>query len=207
MYIVGLTGGIATGKSTVSAMLAELGAYIIDTDKIAHAIVLPGQPAFHAVRAHFGGGIVRSDGTLNREVLGEIIFKNPEERTCLERITHPFIEKQVNEDIKKGEKLGYKLVVVDVPLLFEVGWQNKVDEVWVVYIDQEVQISRLIARNQLTYEQAQIRINAQLHVKEKVKQADVVINNTLDIENTKKQVVSAWQDVCNRAQNLTVEKV
>ena len=207
MYIVGLTGGIATGKSTVSAMLAELGAYIIDTDKIAHAVVLPGQPAFHAVVAHFGGGIVRSDGTLNREVLGEIIFKSPEERTCLERITHPFIEKRVNEDIQKGEELGYKLVVVDVPLLFEVGWQNKVDEVWVVYVDQKVQISRLIARNQLTYEQAQIRINAQLHVEEKAKQADVVIDNTLDKENTKKQVISAWQDVCNRAQNLTVEKV
>jgi dephospho-CoA kinase len=195
MYIVGLTGGIASGKSTVSSMLAGLGAYIIDTDKIAHAVVMPKQPALLTIAAHFGTKIMLPDGNLNRKILGDIIFENPEERSCLERIIHPYIEKQVEQSIGQAEKLGYKTVVIDVPLLFEAGWQHRVDEIWVVYVDLKVQVSRLITRNQLTYMQAMERINSQLSIEEKAKQSHVVIDNTLDIENTKKQVMLAWQNV------------
>lgn len=198
MYIVGLTGGIASGKSTVSTMLAELGAYIIDTDKIAHAVVMPKQPALLAIIDHFGSRVMLPDGNLNRELLGDIIFKNPEERSCLEKIIHPYIEKQVNESIRQAEKLGHTVVVIDVPLLFEAGWQHRVDEIWVVYVDLKIQVSRLIARNQLTYEQAMERINSQLNIEEKAKRSHVVIDNTLNRENTRAQVNAAWQNVCKK---------
>jgi dephospho-CoA kinase len=198
MYIVGLTGGIASGKSTVSTMLAELGAYIIDTDKIAHAVVMPKQPALLAIIAHFGSKIMLPDGSLNREFLGDIIFKNPEERSCLEKIIHPYIEKQVDESIGQAEKLGHTVVVIDVPLLFEAGWQHRVDEIWVVYVDLKIQVSRLISRNQLTYEQAMERINSQLNIEEKAKRSHVVIDNALNRENTREQVNAAWQNVCNK---------
>lgn len=198
MYIVGLTGGIASGKSTVSSMLTELGAYIIDTDKIAHTVVSPKQPALLAIAAHFGPKIMLPDGNLNRKMLGDIIFANPEERSCLEKIIHPYIEKQVEKNIGRAEKLGYKIVVIDVPLLFEAGWQHKVDEIWVVYVDLNIQVSRLVARNQLTYVQAIERINAQLDLEEKAKRSQVVIDNNSDIEITKQQVLSAWQIVCKK---------
>jgi dephospho-CoA kinase len=202
MYIVGLTGGIASGKSTVSTMLRELGAYIIDTDKIAHAVVRPKQPALLAIIAHFGTEIMLPDGNLNREILGDIIFKNPKERSCLEKIIHPYIEKQVDESIWQAEKLGHTIVVIDVPLLFEAGWQHRVNEIWVVYVDLNVQISRLISRNQLTYEQAMERINSQMNIEEKAKQSHVVIDNALDRENTRKQVAVAWQNVCKKIKKL-----
>lgn len=198
MYIIGLTGGIASGKSTVSTMLEELGAYIIDTDKIAHAVVMPKQPALLDIIDHFGLRVILPDGSLNRELLGDIIFKNPEERSCLEKIVHPYIEKQVNESIGQAEKLGHTVVVIDVPLLFEAGWQHRVDEIWVVYVDIKIQVSRLIARNQLTYEQAMERINSQLNIEEKAKRSHVVIDNALNRENTREQVNAAWQNVCRK---------
>ncbi|MDF2636382.1 MAG: Dephospho-CoA kinase [Pelosinus sp.] len=196
MYIIGLTGGIASGKSTVSAMLTELGAYIIDTDKIAHAVVMPGQPALLAIAAHFGNEIMLPDGNVNRKNLGDIIFQNQEERSCLEKIIHPYIEMQVDNSIEKAEQLGYQIVVIDVPLLFEAGWQHRVDEIWVVYVEPEVQISRLISRNQFTTREAMDRINSQLNLTEKAERSHVVIDNTLDLANTKQQVKSAWHNVC-----------
>ena len=207
MYIVGLTGGIASGKSTVDAMLKDLGAYIIDTDRIAREIVMPNQPVWVEIVAHFGNGIVLPDGNINREVLGEIIFKNAAERLFLEKITHPYIEEQVRESIQKAEEMGYKLVVVDIPLLFEVGWQQKVDEIWVVYVGVDVQLSRLRIRNQLTYQQARDRIDAQMNIEEKITQADVVIDNTFAIENTRKQVVIAWDKLCQKVRCLSKSEV
>ena len=207
MYIVGLTGGIASGKSTVDAMLKDLGAYIIDTDRIARDIVMPNQPVWVEIVAHFGNGIVLPDGNINREVLGEIIFKNAAERLFLEKITHPYIEEQVRESIQKAEEMGYKLVVVDIPLLFEVGWQQKVDEIWVVYVGVDVQLSRLRIRNQLTHQQARDRIDAQMNIEEKITRADVVIDNTFTIENTRKQVVIAWDKLCQKVRCLSKSEV
>jgi len=192
MYIIGLTGGIASGKSTVSAMLAELGAYIIDADEIARMIVMPNQPAWHEIVAHFGSEILLPDGNINREALGEKIFKDKLERLCLEEITHHYIEDQVKKSLGSAELLGKSIVVLDVPLLFEIGWDKMVDGIWVVYVDEKVQMSRLMARNQLTYEQARARINAQMNLAEKVKRADLVIDNNLDIEYARMQVAVAW---------------
>ena len=192
MHIIGLTGGIASGKSTVSGMLAQLGAYIINIDEIAHAVVMPNQPAWFDIVAHFGNGILLPDSMINREVLGEKIFKDKAERQCLERITHPRIEEQVHKLIAHAEEIGEGVVVLDVPLLFEAGWQRMVDSIWVVYVEKEVQLSRLIARNQLTHRQAMDRIDTQMSLADKVKQADIVIDNNLDIEHTRKQVVAAF---------------
>lgn len=192
MYIIGLTGGIASGKSTVSTMLAKLGAYIIDADEIARTVVMPEKPAWHEIVAHFGSEILLSDGMINRQALGEKIFKDKVERHCLEKITHPYIEDQVKKNIAEAQSLGKSVVVLDVPLLFEIGWHKMVDQVWVVYVDAEVQVSRLIARNQFTHQQAMDRIGAQMSLVEKAKQADVIIDNNLDIEHAKRQVAIAW---------------
>lgn len=193
MHIIGLTGGIASGKSTVSGMLAQLGAYIINIDEIARVIVMPNQPAWFDIVAHFGEGILLPDSTINREILGEKIFKDKAARQCLEKITHPYIEEQVRKRIADAASIGERVVVLDVPLLFEVGWQKIVDAIWVVYVDKEVQLSRLIARNQLTLCQAMDRISAQMSLADKVNQADVVIDNNVDIEHTRKQVIRTWE--------------
>ncbi len=192
MYIIGLTGGIASGKSTVSTILAELGIYIIDADEIARSIVMPREPAWHEIVAHFGSAILLTNDQINREILGEKIFKNKEERQWLESVTHPYIQKEINIKIEQAKLLGEKCIVLDIPLLFEIGWESMVNEIWVVYVREEVQISRLMARNQFTHQQAMDRIDAQMSLIEKVKKANVVIDNNLDIEHAKKQVSVAW---------------
>lgn len=195
MYRIGLTGGIASGKSTVSAMLAELGATIIDTDEIARGIVRPQQPAWHDIVSHFGTGILLLDGSINRSVLGEKIFKDKKERQCLEKITHPYIEKEVYALSKQAEIQGKSVIVFDVPLLFESGWQKKVDSIWVVYVEEKIQRERLMVRNQLNQEQATDRMNAQMSLAEKVKLADIIIDNNSDIEYTRRQVMMAWEEL------------
>jgi len=198
MYVVGLTGGIASGKTTVSQMLIALGAYLIDADEIARAIVQPNQPAWYEIKAHFGNEIVLPDGTINRMALGEKIFNDKEERRCLDNITHPYIKDEINKGIARGQLLGYTTIVLDVPLLFEIGWQDMVNAIWVVSVQQDVQIARLMARNDLSYVQAMARINSQMSLAEKIKQADVIIDNNVEIENVEKQVGIAWEKVCHR---------
>ena len=195
MYIVGLTGGIASGKSTVSTVLAELGARIIDTDEIARQIVQSGQPAWHEIVTYFGNEVLLSDGTINRKILGEKIFKDKVARQHLEEMTHPYIEKEVQNRLAQAERDGERIVILDVPLLFEIGWQAKVDSIWVVYVEEKVQLARLMARNDFTTKQAMDRINAQMDLREKVKQADLIIDNNSDVEHTKAQVKVAWEDL------------
>ena len=198
MYIIGLTGGIASGKSTVSTMLEELGAYVIDVDDIAKTVVRPNQPAWHGIVAHFGEDILLADGTINRVLLGERIFTDKGQRQCLENITHPFITAKVQENISQAKEIGVKLVVLDVPLLFEAEWQGKVNEIWVVYVRAEVQVSRLIARNHLTSEQAKARIASQMNLEEKASRADVLIDNNSALEQTREQVEMAWAKIRQR---------
>lgn len=193
MYIIGLTGGIASGKSTVSAMLAEFGARIIDTDEIARYIVRRDQPAWQEIVAYFGNEVLLPDGNIDRKILGEKIFQDQVARKGLEQITHPYIEKEVQNRLEQAESDGQGIVVLDVPLLFEIGWQQKVDSIWVVYVEEKVQVARLMARNQFTYQQAMDRIHAQMSLPEKAKQADFVIENNLDINHAREQVKVAWE--------------
>lgn len=195
MYRIGLTGGIASGKSTVSAMLAELGAKIIDTDEIARQVVQPGELAWQGIVNHFGQEILLPNGQIDRKSLGDRIFQDKTARQQLEKIIHPYIEMEVEKSVEQAAASGQQFVVLDVPLLFEIGWQTKVNSIWVVYVEPQIQLARLMARNQLTAEQALDRINSQMKLGEKVKKANVIIDNNLDINHARKQVILAWRSL------------
>lgn len=197
MYIIGLTGGIASGKSTVSAMLAELGAYIIDADKIAHEVIMPGKQAWQDIVDRFGQEILL-DGEINREKLGQLVFNDNALRSWLEEVTHPRIEAEAKRQLKMAEEEEYDIAVLDVPLLFEVGWDKLVDEVWVVYVAPKVQLSRLMARNNLKEDEALTRIRAQMSLEEKAKFSDVVIDNNQDTAATSKKVLAAWCNIIKK---------
>lgn len=193
MYIIGLTGGIASGKSTVSGMLRSLGAKVIDADQIAREVVQPGCAALKEIAAVFGSSVLSDNGGLNREVLGKIVFNNSEARQKLNNITHNRICEQVWKAIVQLEREGYNMVVLDVPLLFETGWDAQVNEVWVVAVPIDVQIDRLMKRNRFTRAEALARIASQMDLKSKVERADVIIDNGASKDVTRRQVVEAWQ--------------
>jgi dephospho-CoA kinase len=193
MYQIGLTGGIASGKSTVSRLLSELGALIVDADAIAHTVVTPGQPAWRQIIDYFGDQILFPDGNINRRKLGDIVFNDPEKRKHLEAITHPAIWSQVATEVKLAEAAGYQVIVLDVPLLLETDWNRMVNEVWVVYVDRQTQINRLMVRDSLTQQQAEMRIASQLSLEEKKQRADVVIDNSGSPDSTRRQVENLWE--------------
>lgn len=191
---IGLTGGIASGKSTVSKMLVELGAHLVDADQIAREVVAPGHPVLSKVVSHFGQDILLTDGSLNRKKLGKIIFHDPSKKKALESILHPPIRAVMLERMRILEQQHPdQLVAVDVPLLYESGLSHYFDEVWVVYVPKSVQLERLMKRNQLTEAEAEARINAQWPIEKKKELADVVIDNSGSIEQTKAQVEALWK--------------
>lgn len=191
---IGLTGGIACGKSTVSAMLVSRGALLVDADKIARDVVEPGSPVLEQVAAHFGEAVLLEDGSLHRKKLGEIIFGNAEARRQLESILHPSIRARMREQMEAYEQMyPDKLVVVDVPLLFESKLTFMFQEVLVVYAPRHVQLGRLINRDGLTESAANKRIDAQMSIEEKRKLADVVIDNSGDWEETNAEVEQFWR--------------
>lgn len=185
----GLTGGIATGKSTVAQMLKELGCYIIDTDQIARDVVMPNKPAYNEIVAHFGKEVLNDDGTLNREKLRWIIIDDPQKRSLLNAITHPRIGQEVLHLVHqyRSREDGYP-IIVDVPLLFEAGWHSFFKAVILVYVPVEVQIQRLMIRDNLTKEEAERTIKFQMSIEEKKARAHYVIDNSGTLEETKKQV-------------------
>ncbi|WP_371381625.1 dephospho-CoA kinase [Sporomusa aerivorans] len=195
MIVIGLTGGIASGKSTVSTMLRELGAYIVDADKLSREVTLPGRPAWQEIIDNFGAEILEPNGQINRKCLGQIIFTDSQARALLGCITHPRIEAEAMAAIDHARQNGYERAVLDAPLLIEVGWHVKVDAVWVVFVDKKTQLARLIDRDKLSCEEAISRINAQLSLEEKLKYADIVINNSETKEKTQEQVARAWQQM------------
>ncbi|MDP4097863.1 dephospho-CoA kinase [Paenibacillus sp. P96] len=187
--IIGLTGGIATGKSTVSALLAAKGALIVDADAIAREVMLPGHPVLEAVVHHFGQGVLHGDGTLHRKKLGEIVFANPAEREALNEITHPAIRQEMIRRMNAYEaEFPDKLIIVDIPLLYESRLDNLFHKVMVVYVQPEVQLERLMKRDGLTAEQARQRLNAQLPIEEKKRLADIVVDNSRDVAFTERQL-------------------
>ena len=198
LYLIGLTGGIASGKSTVSNYLKELGAKIIDGDIIARAVVVPEKPAWKAIVETFGNEILLADLSLNRLKLGEIVFNNKKAKELLENIISPYIAAEINKQLNSFKKVKNIIVVLDLPLLYENNWDKITDENWVVFVEQDIQIKRFCDRNNFTIEQALSRINNQLPLFEKAGKANVVINNNFDIENTKQQVLANWQEVKKR---------
>lgn len=193
---IGLTGGIACGKSTVAAMLAARGAMIIDADRIAREIVLPGSPVLAQVAERFGHAVLLPDGSLDRKRLGSIVFGDDRARKDLEALLHPPIRAEMRERKERYEaEQPDKLVVLDIPLLYESKLEWLVSRVMVVYCPREVQLQRLISRDGLIAEQAETRLNAQLPIEEKRLKADIVIDNSGSLEQTERQVDEFWSSL------------
>lgn len=198
--VIGLTGGIATGKSTVSGILKENGEIVIDADQIARDVVDPNMPAYEEIKEHFGENVLLYDGKLNRKKLGEIVFSDTEELNKLNEITHPYIFKRIKEEIEEYIKLGKKNIFVDIPLLIEELDDMKkdeifFDEIWLVYLDKERQIERLIKRDNLSREDSIKRIQSQLDIEDKVEKSDFIIDNRISIEELEKIVLDKIQEI------------
>jgi dephospho-CoA kinase len=194
MINVGLTGGIATGKSLVSNHFKELGAYIIDYDAVSHEIIAPKRNAWKRIVDLFGEEILNEDLTINRRRFGEIVFNDPEKRKRLEGITHPEIFIETRKRIKSIKNSNPEAVIIqDVPLLFETNLYKTVDRVIVVYSSEETQIKRLIERDGLNEDDAKRRISSQMPLDEKARYADFVISNEGSIEETKKEVEEVFR--------------
>lgn len=196
MYL-GLTGGIATGKSTVAAMLVDKGARLIDADQIAREVVEPGSEVLREVAAAFGQAVLLADGSLNRAYLGKLIFQNADNRHKLNAIIHPPIRlliRQRMEDISNREP--DRLIVVDIPLMYESGLETAYpfEEIMLVYVPAPIQLKRLMLRDQLNEEEARQRISAQMPIEEKRVRADRIIDNSHSVEHTKEQIDRFWNE-------------
>lgn len=189
----GLTGSIATGKSTVAKILRQHGAVVIDSDQIAKEVIEPGTDGWIEVKKHFLE-VIGLDQKVNRKKLAEIIFDNIKRRRLLEGIIHPLVITRIKAEGRYLENLG-KIVFVDMPLLYETNSQLWLEEVWVVYIPLKLQLQRLMIRDNLSESEALKRINAQISIEEKRKLADYVIDNSGSLDNTKEQVDKLWYQV------------
>ena len=180
MILVGLTGGVATGKSTVAAMFKRCGAVVIDADALACEVVAPGKPAWRDIVTVFGGEVLNPDRTINRRALGAIVFRNKAKRRRLERIIHPRVaQEQMRLTRAAAMRDPHAVVIYDVPLLFEAGIDKRVDKTIVVTADRETQISRLKKRNGFSRAEAVRRIKSQLPMANKVARADCVFDGTM----------------------------
>jgi len=193
--IIGLTGGIACGKSTVSAELRALGAAIVDADALAHELSQPHQPIYNAYVEHFGREIVTADGTLDRAAIARRVFADPAVRAEVEAIAHPIIRSAAEERLRAARDENKRAAVLDVPLLFEAGWDALADETWVVALPREEQLARLLARDtSMDAGEARARIAAQMPLAEKCARADVVIDNSGTVEELREYIGKLWKE-------------
>lgn len=193
MRVIGLTGGIASGKSTVSRIMEKLGASVIDADQLARDAVMPGTQAHCAIEAEFGPSVLNPDRTINRAALGSRAFSDPDARRKLEGITHPAIGRLAEEMLDNLRKSGVAVAVYMAPLLIEAGVTERVDEIWVVYLDRDTQLERLMLRDGISREDALRRIDSQMPMDEKRGYGKVVIDNSGTVENTERQLLEAWE--------------
>ncbi len=198
MKIIGLTGGTGSGKSTVSKFLAHLGAVVIDADKVGHEVFKPGTKAWQEVVDAFGQGIISADGTIDRRKLGEIVFSNPDARAKLNQVMHPLIYEQVKSRMEEYGRKGVAIIIVEAPLLLEVGWKSLVDEVWVTSASEATVIKRLKEQKGLLEAQSLARIRAQLTDEERIRQADVVIDTDCALDELKERVEALWRKLRSR---------
>ena len=195
MKVIGLTGGISSGKSTVSQFLTELGAVIIDADKVGHETLKPDSEAWREVVAAFGEQIVATNGEIDREKLGEIVFSNPEARSQLNQIMHPRMYDLVKTRLDEYRRQGTGIVVLEAPLLLEAGWTSLVDEVWVTTAPEGIVLKRLRGKTGLPEKESLARIRSQLPAEKRVKHADVVINTDCSLNELKAKVKELWQEL------------
>ena len=195
MMKLGLTGGIATGKSTVSTMFKEAGIPVIDTDKIAREVVQKGTEAYREICAYFSDEILLTNGEISRKKLGQVIFANTKKREKLNSIVHPKVQEIVESELEKFHALDVPIIVIDVPLLFESNFEEMVDKTIVVFTSQKEQVKRLMERDHIDKEYALMKIKAQMPLSDKVDMADYVINNSFSILQTKKDFNKMMSDL------------
>jgi len=189
MILVGLTGGVATGKSTVAKMFEQCGAVVIDADQLARDVVKPGKPAWRAIVKLFGKTVLNPNRSLDRQALGSIVFRNRTKRRQLECIVHPRVAREQQRLVRRvAKRKPHAVVIYEVPLLFEAGVDKRVDEIIVVTADRETQIARLTKRNSLSRAETLRRISSQMPLAKKIQQADHVLNGTLPRPSLRKQV-------------------
>jgi len=197
VLVVGLTGGIVTGKSTVAKIFQQLGAIIIDADLIARQMVLPGRKSWKMIIKNFGKEILNENNEIDRKKMADIVFSDNRKLKLLNSITHPEIINNIKKKIKeiKNNSENERICIIDIPLLFETKTDNIMDKIIVVYLDWEQQLTRLKTRNGLNNDEAIKRIESQMPMQDKIKLADYVIDNSKSIENTKEQVIKLWKEL------------
>jgi dephospho-CoA kinase len=195
--VIGLTGGIGAGKSTVTHMLEELGAAVIDADKVGHQIYLPDLPAWREIVGTFGQEVLHADRTINRQSLGKIVFADPEALRTLNRIVHPKMFERMAELIAELRVRGdMEAIVIEAAILIEANWQPLADQIWLVVASEPVVIERLAKQRNLSPEQVRTRIAAQLSNEERLKHAHVVIRNDGSLDEVRTAVHQAWDQLC-----------
>jgi dephospho-CoA kinase len=195
--VIGLTGGIGAGKSTVTQRLEELGAAVIDADKVGHQIYVPELPAWREIVATFGQEVLNADRTINRQALGKIVFADPEALRTLNHIVHPKMYDRMAELIAElRTQGGMKAIVVEAAVLIEANWMSLVDQVWVVVASEAVVVDRLAQQRSLSAAQVRTRIAAQLSNDERLKHAQVVIHNDGSFLQVHAAVQQAWNQLC-----------
>jgi dephospho-CoA kinase len=198
MKIIGLTGGIGSGKSTVAGYLAELGAAVIDLDKVGHEVLKSGGGVFKRVVNAFGKEIIGADGEIDRARLADIVFRDPEALARLNRITHPAIDKIIEERIGEYRRRGAKVVVLEAAAMLEAGKAGQADEIWVTAAPEATVLKRLGARSGYSRENSQSRLGAQFSNAERIKRADVVINTDCTLDELKRRVEAEWRKMMGR---------
>ena len=197
MFVIGLIGGIGSGKSSVSAILNSLGVEIIDADKVGHEAYTPNSEGWKKVISVFGQDIVGPENEIDRKKLGSIVFSDPSEMEKLNKLMHPIIHNLVEEKIKLLSHQGVKVVVLEAAILIEANWQDLTDEIWLAKSNQEVVIERVQLRNNFTREEIIKRIQSQMSNDEREKHSDIVIDNNGTIEQLEEKVKTLWQSRVN----------
>tara|TARA_B100001971_G_C18080148_1_gene477829 strand:+ start:304 stop:891 length:588 start_codon:yes stop_codon:yes gene_type:complete len=193
MKIIGLTGGIGSGKSTVAGFLAELGALIIDADKVGREVLKPGTKIWQQVVATFGGQILTPDGEINRKKLASLVFGSLGRLELLSRLMHPEIYKRIKAQLLEYRRQQASVVILEAPLLVEAGWTELVDEVWVTTASETTVLERLKQQLGLSQKESLARIRSQLPARERAKHADVVLNTELGLDELRTKVKKLWQ--------------
>ena len=196
---LGLTGGIATANTHLSATLRNAGARVVDADLISHQLTAPNGPALPAIRERFGDGVFHADGTLDRAALGRLVFGDTAQRRALEGILHPLVQRSMLESMDAAAESGARVILLDVPLLFETGMDALCDETWALYLDRDMQISRIVARDGLTREQAEARIDSQMPTAQRNARATHAINTDQPVEKTRQVLQQLYRQAEKRS--------